>query len=207
MSATAAELARILDASRAGERSLAARALSAVAVVLASFYFAGLLDAQRLAEGVPAILKIGGEMMPPDFARWQAWLKPLFDTLAMSIAGTAIAVALSLPLCFLAAGNTAPAPAIHRAARLLLNLFRAMPELIMGIIFVAAVGFGALPGVLALGLHSVGMVGKFFAEAVEHVDAKPVEAARAAGANELQVIGRAILPQVLPQMADTAIYR
>ena len=71
----------------------------------------------------------------------------------------------------------------------------------------AAVGFGALPGVLALGFHSAGMVGKFFAEAVEHADPRPVEAARAASASDLQVIARAMLPQVLPQMADTTIYR
>jgi phosphonate transport system permease protein len=90
---------------------------------------------------------------------------------------------------------------------MLLNLLRAIPELIMGILFVAAVGFGALPGVIALGLHSAGMVAKFFAEAVEHADPKPIEAARAAGASEFQVIARAILPQVLPQMADTVIYR
>src|SRR3546814_15347829 len=77
----------------------------------------------------------------------------------------------------------------------------------MGIIFVAAVGFGALPGVLALGLHSVGMVGKFFAEAIEHVDEAPVEAARAAGATPMQVLLHAVLPQVTPQFADVAIYR
>ena len=68
----------------------------------------------------------------------------------------------------------------------------------MGIIFVAAVGFGALPGVLALGLHSIGMVGKFFAEAIEHVDEAPVEAARAAGATPMQVLLHAVLPQVTP---------
>jgi len=66
------------------------------------------------------------------------------------------------------------------------------------------VGFGALPGVLALGLHSIGMVGKFFAESIEHVDAKPIEAARAAGATPFQVIWHAILPQVMPQLE---IYR
>ena len=95
----------------------------------------------------------------------------------------------------------------HRVARFTLNLLRAIPELIMGILLVAAVGFGALPGVLALGLHSIGMVGKFFAEAIEHADPKPIEAARAAGATPLQVVWRAILPQVMPQMADTTIYR
>jgi phosphonate transport system permease protein len=63
-----------------------------------------------------------------------------------------------------------------------------VPELIRGIIFVATVGFGALPGVLALALHSVGMVGKFYAEAIEHTDPHPLEAARAAGATPLQVI-------------------
>ena len=74
------------------------------------------------------------------------------------------------------------APLVFGVARVLLNALRSVPELIMGIIFVAAVGFGALPGVLALGLHSVGMVGKFFAKgAIEHVDEAPVETARAAG--------------------------
>jgi phosphonate transport system permease protein len=72
---------------------------------------------------------------------------------------------------------------------------------------VAAVGFGALPGVLALGLHSVGMVGKFFAEAIEHVNPAPVEAAWAAGATPTQVVVHAILPQVLPQLADVSVYR
>jgi phosphonate transport system permease protein len=77
----------------------------------------------------------------------------------------------------------------------------------MGIIFVAAVGFGLLPGVLALGLHSVGMVGKFFAEAIEHAAVEPIEAVKAAGADNIQVILHGVLPQVLPQMMDVSIYR
>ncbi len=110
-----------------------------------------------------------------------SWLRPLADTLAMSIAGTALAVALSLPLALFAAHNTTPNPIAYHVTRAVLNLLRSIPELIMGIIFVAMVGFGALPGVLAVGLHSVGMIGKFFAESIEHVDPKPIEAARAAG--------------------------
>jgi phosphonate transport system permease protein len=125
----------------------------------------------------------------------------------MSIAGTILAVILSLPLALLAAPNTTPFPALGYVARLLLSFLRSVPELILGIIFVAAVGFGALPGVLALALHSVGMVGKFYAEAIEHVDPRPLEAARAAGATRIQVITHAVLPQVLPQMADITIYR
>lgn len=200
-------LARILEADRARHLKLLLWGSVAAACILASFYIAGLLDPQRLAEGGPALLTIAGEMMPPDFARWQKWVKPLADTLAMSIGGTVLAISLSFPLAFLAAKTTSPNSVVYQTARMTLNGLRAIPELIMGIIFVAAVGFGALPGVLALGLHSVGMVGKFFAEAIEHVDPRPIEAARAAGATEFQVVWRAILPQVLPQMADTTIYR
>lgn len=176
-------------------------------IVLVCSYYVGLFDLPRLADGVPSILGLAGEMFPPDFSQAANWVTPLFDTVAMSIAGTALAVSLSLPLAFLAARNTTPHPIIYQVARGILNALRAVPELIMGILFVAAVGFGALPGVLALGLHSVGMVGKFFAEAIEHVDEAPVEAARAAGATHLQVILHGVFPQVLPQMADISIYR
>jgi phosphonate transport system permease protein len=178
-----------------------------LALIAGCSYYVGLFDGERLAEGIPSLINLAGEMLPPDFSDARNWVKPLFDTLAMSIAGTALAVSLSAPLAFLAARNTAPHPLVYQLARGLLNALRAIPELIMGIIFVAAVGFGALPGVLALGLHSVGMVGKFFAEAIEHADEAPIEAARAAGGTRFQVIWHGVLPQVLPQMADISIYR
>lgn len=181
--------------------------VAVLAVVLAALYVTGVFDPARFAEGAPALAQLAREMVPPDFSRWRAWLMPLFDTLAMSIAGTALAVVLALPLALLAAANTAPNVAVYRVARIVLSALRSVPEIIMGVIFVAAVGFGALPGVLALGLHSVGMVGKFYAEAIEHVDPRPLEAARAAGAKPLQVITHAVLPQVLPQLADVTIYR
>lgn len=176
-------------------------------VILTCWYYVGLFDADRLAEGIPSLGNLVGEMFPPNFSDAPRWIKPLIDTLAMSVAGTALAVLLSLPLALLAASNTSPHPLVYRASRILLNGLRSIPELIMGIVFVAAVGFGALPGVLALGLHSIGMIAKFFAESIEHADPAPIEAARAAGCNPLQVIFHGVLPQVLPQMADTAIYR
>mgnify|MGYP006272347469 CR=1 FL=1 len=180
---------------------------SVIAVCLAALWMTGFFDAQRLAEGGPAIAQLASEMVPPDFSRWERWVRPLLDTLAMSIAGTAFAVVFSLPLALLAAPNTTPNRVAYQVARLVLSALRAVPEIIMGVLFVAAVGFGALPGVLALGLHSVGMVGKFYAEAIEHVDPKPVEAARAAGCGPMGVILHAVLPQVLPQLADITIYR
>lgn len=197
----------VIAAGRSAGRATSLRVAVVVAIVLAAFAVTGMFDRERLLEGVPALAQIASEMVPPDFTRWRAWMKPLADTLAMSIAGTALAVALALPLALLAAPNTSPNAPMQQFARMVLNALRSIPELIMGILFVAAVGFGALPGVLALGLHSVGMVGKFFAESIEHVDPRPIEAARAAGGSRLQVIWRAVLPQVLPQMADTTVYR
>ncbi|MFC3147685.1 phosphonate ABC transporter, permease protein PhnE [Piscinibacterium candidicorallinum] len=178
-----------------------------LACALLALAITGFFDAQRFADGIPALLQLGSEMVPPNFARWQSWVRPLFDTLAMSVAGTALTIFMSLPLALLASPNTAPHPWVLRAARTVIAAFRSVPEIILGIIFVAAVGFGALPGVLALALHSTGMVAKFYAEAIEHVDPKPLEAATAAGASRLQVISHAVLPQVLPQLADITIYR
>jgi phosphonate transport system permease protein len=189
---------RILATARAEGRKAASLGLAVVAAGLAALWFAGFFDAKRLADGLPALGQLFSEMVPPDFSRWRAWLRPLADTLA---------VVLSLPLALLAARNTAPHPVVYHAARTLLSFLRSVPELIMGIVFVAAVGFGALPGVLALALHSVGMVGKFYAESIEHADDKPLEAARAAGAARAQVVTHAVLPQVLPQLADVTIYR
>jgi len=185
----------------------AAAVLAVVVLIVAAMALTGLLDPRRFADAWPAIRQLSSEMFPPDFRRYHNWLWPLADTLAMSVAGTALAVALSLPLALFAASNTTPDRVTYRTTRAILNLLRSIPELIMGIIFVAMVGFGALPGVLAVGLHSVGMIGKFFAESIEHVDPKPIEAARAAGASPLQVIFHAVLPQALPQLADTTIYR
>jgi phosphonate transport system permease protein len=183
------------------------RPTAIAAAVVAAAWTTGLLDGQRLAEGIPGLARLVREMLPPDFTNWQSWVKPLLHTLAMSVAGTALCVVFSFVLGFLAARNTAPHPVVYLMARTLLNALRSVPVVIMGIVFVAAVGFGALPGVLALGLHSVGMVGKFFAEAIEHVDPGPVEAVRSAGARPLQVVLHGVLPQALPQMLDTIFYR
>lgn len=183
------------------------RTVIALLIIALSFFYVGLFDSHRMFDGIPSIISLIGESLPPDFSDARSWIKPLMDTLAMSVAGTSLAIALSLPLALMGARNTSPHPVIYFIARGILNGLRSIPELIMGIIFVAAVGFGALPGVLAIGLHSVGMVGKFFAESIEHVNPEPVEAVRAAGARPLQIIFHGVLQQVMPQMADVSLYR
>ena len=207
MTAPAEPAEVILEAERRGRARLGARLAVVAAAVVAAMAYSGLLDGGRLGQGIPAIGVMLSEMVPPDFSRWRSWLVPLLETVAMSVAGTALAVAFSVPVAFLAARNTAPSALAYRSARMVLNALRAIPELIMGIVFVAAVGFGMLPGVLALGLHSIGMVGKFFAEAIEHAHPAPMEAAVAAGATRGQVVAHAVLPQVYPQFADVTMYR
>ena len=207
MQTASSQYAGILDAAGRQDGRKARGLVVLAAVCVAALAITGFFDATRFAEGAPAIAQLVSEMIPPDFGRWRNWLRPLVDTLAMSVAGTALAVVISLPLALLAAPNTSPNAAIYRSVRTLLAGLRSVPEIILGVLFVAAVGFGALPGVLALALHSVGMVAKFYAEAIEHVDPKPLEAASAAGATRFQVITHAVLPQVLPQLADITIYR
>lgn len=204
---TAARYAQILSRARQQSGRQARLVACIVAVCLVALWITGFFDLTRFIEGAPAAAQLASEMVPPNFSRWQSWIKPLLDTLAMSIAGTALAVIFSLPLALLAAPNTTPNAMVYRITRVFLAAFRSVPEIILGILFVAVVGFGALPGVLALALHSMGMVAKFYAESIEHVDPKPLEAASAAGASRLQVITHAVLPQVLPQLADITIYR
>jgi phosphonate transport system permease protein len=198
---------RLIEQERTRRVRSAITGLLLLSVVAACAWLSGLLDARRLSQGIPDVLDIVGEMLPPDFTHARDWARPLLDTLAMSVAGTALALALSLPLALLAATTTSPHRSVYHLARAVLNALRSVPELIMGIVFVAAVGFGALPGVLALGLHSVGMVGKFFAETIEHADRAPVEAIRATGASPMQIRVHGVLAQVLPQFADVALYR
>lgn len=204
---TASALQSIVAIDRQRQLHRLAQVAAVLLVCAIALQVTGFFDAQRFLEGAPAIQQLASEMVPPNFTRWEHWVIPLRDTLAMSIAGTALTVLASLPLALLAAPNTTPHPWVGRLMRTVLAAFRSVPEIILGILFVAAVGFGALPGVLALALHSTGMVAKFYAEAIEHVDPKPLEAATAAGASRLQVITHAVLPQVLPQLADISIYR
>lgn len=207
MTAATARYGEILSAARREGARRLRLVLAVAAAAVVALWLTGFFDLTRFVEGAPAIAQLGSEMVPPNFERWRSWLKPLLDTLAMSIAGTALAIFISLPLALLAAPNTTLGPITYRVTRTVLAALRSVPEIILGILFVAAVGFGALPGVLALALHSVGMVGKFYAEAIEHVDPKPLEAASAAGATRFQVVTHAVLPQVLPQLADITIYR
>ena len=176
-------------------------------IITCSAWAVGFLDGRRLIGGFSDAISLLREMWPPDFTNINSWWLPLIDSMTMSIAATALAVVISIPLALSGARSTSVHPALYWMSRMVLNLLRSVPELILAIVLVAAVGFGALPGALALGIHSAGMVGKFFAEAIEHADPAPIEAVRASGATPGQVLLHGVLPQVMPQMADVTIYR
>lgn len=154
-----------------------------------------------------AINDVLSRMVPPNFSEFNYWLKPLFDTLTMSLGGTFLAGLFALPLAFCAAKNTSPHPTVYYFTRLILNFLRATPDLVAAIVFVAAFSFGPIAGTMALAFHSTGVLGKFFSEILEHVDPAPVEAVRATGAHGLQVLYHGYLALALPQLADAAIYR
>ncbi|MCM3628583.1 phosphonate ABC transporter, permease protein PhnE [Paenibacillus glycanilyticus] len=134
-------------------------------------------------------------------------LRGLLDTLAISILGTVISAAVSIPFAFWAAANMSRFRPISGSGRVLLSFVRTFPELVMALLFIKAVGPGSFAGVLALGIHSVGMLGKLFAEEVENIDRGPSEALMASGANRLQLLWFAVLPQVLPSFLSYTLYR
>jgi phosphonate transport system permease protein len=138
---------------------------------------------------------------------WSRAAELMFESLYMAWIGTVIGALISFPLAFLAAENVAPKPVVF-ATRQLLNGIRAIPELIFAIaIMLPIFGFGPLAGAMALGINSVGTLGKLTSEVIEGIDRGPVEAAQAAGARKLQILRWSMVPQVLPETVAFWLYR
>lgn len=134
-------------------------------------------------------------------------LRGLLETLAISILGTFISTFLCIPFAFWAAVNMSKGRTISGSGKLVLSFIRTFPEIIMALLFIVAVGPGSYAGVLALGLHSVGMLGKLFADEIENIDNGPLEALISSGANRMQVLWFAVVPQVLPGFLSYTLYR
>lgn len=194
------------DGRRRARNTLLALVAGAV-VVAAAFVYAGAFELGRYVGALSTIAQLTAESMPPDFSRWSKWGKPLLETLAMSIAGTALGAGAALALGALAARNVVRHDWIGAPVRLFLNFLRSIPGLIWGVMFVAAIGFGPLAGILALATHSTGMLGKFFAETLEHVDPGPGDALRSHGVSRLGILRFSVLPQILPRLVDVTMYR
>jgi phosphonate transport system permease protein len=129
------------------------------------------------------------------------------ETVQMAFAGTFLALLVAFPVGFLAARNTTPHRFVYYGVRTFLNLVRTIPDLALGLLFVAAVGLGAFAGTLALAVHTATVLGKLLSESVENIDEGVVEAIRATGAGYTQILSFAVLPQILPDLISFTLYR
>ncbi|CAM5772060.1 phosphonate ABC transporter, permease protein PhnE [Bosea minatitlanensis] len=146
-------------------------------------------------------------MWPPRWSYLPRIVQPLIETLHIATLGTMIAVVFALPVAFLAARNTTWNQGTWLIGRAMLVLSRSINTVIWGLVFVAIFGPGPVAGICAVAARSVGFIAKLVAEAIEEVDAGQVEAVESTGATTLQVYGVAILPQILPVLIGTTIYR
>jgi phosphonate transport system permease protein len=176
------------------------------ATLLCVLGYSSIFAFARYRDAFPTIATLFSDSIPPDFSRWRNWPQPILDTLAMSASGTILAALIALCVAPLSARATSPAW-LAVPVRFGLNALRSVPAVVWGIIFVAAVGFGPLPGALALACHSTGVLGKLYAETLEHVDPAPGNALRSLGVSQLSVLRFGVLPQVLPRLADVTFHR
>jgi phosphonate transport system permease protein len=164
------------------------------------------IDWERVSQGIERAARIFGGAIPPSFERSGLLIDGFLESLGIAILATAAGVALSVPIAFMAARNIAPLP-VFLFGRALVIVARSFHPVIVAIVFVKAVGFGPLAGVLTLIVYSVGFVAKMLAERIEEIDFGQVEALRAAGARTLPTLVYAVLPQIMPRQIGLAIYQ
>ena len=164
------------------------------------------VSATRMVEGLPFMLDFVRRMFPPDLSVIGNAVTGAVQTLQIAVVGTGVAAVLALPIAFAAARNAAPRWLFY-GARLLLNAFRAIDTLVYALFFVAAVGLGPFPGVLAVIVYTATVLAKLYSEAIESIDPGPLEAVTAAGATPLQVLRWGVLPQLMPQFLSFTLYR
>ena len=160
----------------------------------------------RMVEGLPYMWDFLRRMVPPDPSVLGNAIRGAIQTIQIAIVGTMVAAVLALPVGFAAARNAAPRWLFY-TSRLMLNAFRAVDTLVYALFFVAAVGLGPFPGVLAVIVYTATVLAKLYSEAIEAIEPGPVEAVRATGATALQVLRWGVLPQLAPQFLSFTLYR
>lgn len=177
----------------------------AIALLIASGWQSD-LSFGELFQGSGTMAEYISRYFPPDFSKWQQYLTDTLETISMGVWGTLMAAILAVPLSVLASGNLCPAWVVFPVRRLL-DAMRAINEIVFALIFVVAVGLGPFAGVLALFVHTAGILGKLFSEAIEAIEPGPVEGIRATGATKLQEIIFGVIPQVIPLWTSFTLYR
>jgi phosphonate transport system permease protein len=163
-------------------------------------------DWARVIDGLGRAGRIFGGAFPPSFERPGLMMEGFLESLQIATIATAAGVLLSVPIALMAARNLAPMP-IYLIGRGIIIVARSFHPIIMAIIFVKAVGFGALAGMLTLTIYSIGFVAKMLAERIEEIDWGQVEAVRSAGANYASTLIYAVFPQIMPRQIGLSIYQ
>lgn len=174
----------------------------AVAVVFLLWSFQGVgFNFVKLGEGTINMGEFLARLFPPDFSKLGLIIELLIETVQMAIVATVLGAVLSLFVALAAASNIAP-KWLYYPARWVMNVIRAVPDLVFALMFVSAVGLGPFAGILAMTLGSMGSIGKIYAEAMESVDQGPLVAMRSVGASQRQVIQYGVLPQAAPLLVS-----
>ena len=165
------------------------------------------IDLPRLISNQPSfIADIIGRMLPPDFSNFGQLAMAMLETIEIALLGTLLAITLSIPMALLSARNVTIGYKTYLISRTITIFFRALPEFIVAMILVIAIGFGPIPGILALGFHTMGFLAKFYAEAIEHINENPLDALRTMGASRSQVFVFGVIPQILPSFVGNNFY-
>jgi phosphonate transport system permease protein len=175
-------------------------------LLIAGFRNAEIGKIGELFTGSQNMRQLGVEFVRPNFTDYALYIKDMWLTVQMALWGTALALTIAVPLGLAGARNLTP-PWVQQPVRRALDVLRSVPDLVIGAIFVAAVGLGPFAGVMALAVNTGGVLGKLFSEAVEAIDRAPVEGVRATGAAPLQEIVWGVMPQVAPLWTSYALYR
>ena len=166
------------------------------------------LSPTRIAQGLPKFASIVGQMFgPADWAYLPKVAEGLRESIQIAALGTAIAAVLALPFGVLAARNLARSPAPSTIGKVVLDGIRTFPEILLAIAFIKGLGLGPFPGVMAVAVHSIGMLGKLYAERIEGADRGAIEALAATGASPAAIFRHAVMPEVLPDLLSFALYR
>lgn len=164
------------------------------------------VNPERVARGLGRLGTVLARAVPPDFGRVDLLAQGVLESVEMATLSTFLGVLLGVPVAVLAARTAVPL-LVYAGGRSAISLARTFHELIVAILFVKAVGFGALAGVLTLTVNSVGFFSKLLAEEIERIDRGQIEAVRATGANAVQVLLYGVLPQVLPRIIGLTVYQ
>lgn len=184
----------------------------AVAIVLGGLLIQALIVVearpQDLITGVEGMIDILSRAMPPSLEDlWSTAIRPAIETFDIALLGTVAAIVPAIPLSVCAAENVTPSRSLYVISRAIIAVCRVVPDLVWALLFVTAVGLGPFAGVMAISVHSIGMLGRLFAERFEDMDMGPVHALTVTGAGRTQVFTHAAVPTVFPSLVGIALYR